>query len=241
MQKQIIHKAELDPDLVRALAGMTLGGGLGYMFGPRKRRLLSGLMGAGAGAGAGYLASRIDVPHNPFRPPDVPPAIRALDVGSNVILGGLGIKSLIQGGARLWKARAAAAAARAATGAAGSTAAQTAGKAGAGRLLAGAGTRLGALGTGTAAVPAAVIMAAMQAAKGVLDPDRSLQAVRNLDPSSKDFQLRNLWRAVDPRNVGAALQMGFEAGVRPVVSAGQNYLTKIRMDALKKGKEARGF
>ena len=59
--KQVQHKAEInldkvDPAAIKALAGALAGGTAGYMFGPKRARLLSALTGAGVGGGAGFLA-----------------------------------------------------------------------------------------------------------------------------------------------------------------------------------------
>jgi hypothetical protein len=58
--KQVQHKAEInldnvDPAAIKALAGALVGGTAGYMFGPKRARLLSALTGAGIGGGAGFL------------------------------------------------------------------------------------------------------------------------------------------------------------------------------------------
>jgi hypothetical protein len=52
---QVIHKAEVDPALVKALAGLFVGGTAGYALGPKRGRLARTILGAGVGAGAGYL------------------------------------------------------------------------------------------------------------------------------------------------------------------------------------------
>ena len=130
--KMVLHQSEIevDPAILKALAGAAAGGTAGYLFSPKRNKLLGTVGGAGAGAVGGYLLQDLLERQEQLRRDNSFTG----KYGNSILWGAIGANSL----RNWWKARTAAKAVAAAKAISPAMASAEAGMAGAGASAAAA-------------------------------------------------------------------------------------------------------